>query len=214
MRCPRCVHGLPADASRCPHCGFALFALNEAFGSDSVFLDRLTDAARVLGHRERRLIEKSLDRFEARFPQVFAAAYLGFLPPQTNVREFGFWLLNRAAVTSVDFHKPNSHGVLFVVDMNSRTVGITLGYFLEPYFIEGELIKVLRSATPMFVAEDYGRALLRCLQSFSGLLKRRCGEVRSDPGRFHDLYRMPDDGLGLRSIREGHRMRESSGRES
>ena len=206
MRCPRCVQEVAADSALCPHCGFGLAALDEVFGEDAVILDRLTDAARCLRLRDREAIEESLDRFEEMFPQLFAAVYLGFLPRMTSIRQFGFWLMNRAAVTSVDYTKPNDHGILLVVDLNSQSASLTLGYRVEPFLRERDLMGILKSGHAGLAAGDYGRGVRKSLKQLKRVLRMRAlwagRRMERLAGRYH---RPQEEGeIGLKPIRENH----------
>jgi hypothetical protein len=190
----------------CPHCGFHLGYIDGVFGSEPVFLDRMTDATRCLGLRERGLVERELDRFEAAFPQLFAAVYVGYLPATTNVREFGFWLLNRAALPAVDLSKPNHHGILLVIDQSSRTASLTAGYFVEPFLEDCDLLQALRAGHPMLVAGDPAQGAVRCLRRLARTLRARSREVSRHPSRFAARFRPAGatGGIGLEPIRAGH----------
>ena len=77
-------------------------------------------------------MRKILERFEARFPQLFVSIYLGAFEELESLRQFGFWMLNRAAYVDVDLERPNENGILIVVDVNAKNAGITFGYALLP----------------------------------------------------------------------------------
>ena len=65
-------------------------------------------------------MRKILERFEARFPQLFVSIYLGAFEELQSLRQFGFWMLNRAAYVDVDLERPNENGILIVVDVNAK----------------------------------------------------------------------------------------------
>lgn len=207
MRCPRCVQEIGVDSAQCPHCGFGLAALDEVFGQDAVILNRLTDAARCLKLRDREAIEEELDRFEDTFPQLFAAVYLGFLPRMTSIRQFGFWLMNRAAVTAVDYTKPNDHGILLVIDMSSQSASLTLGYRVEPFIRDRDLMKILKSGHSGLVAGDYGGGVRKSLKQLTRVLRMRALWAGRGMEKMAARYRQPvEEGeIGLKPIREHHR---------
>ncbi len=195
MRCPRCVQDLVSAVPQCEHCGFSLSALDDVYGAENVFLDRLTDTAHCLRPRQTERVDRALDRFERAFPQLFAAVYIGFLPEGSDLRQFGFWLLNRASVTSVDLGKPNRLGLLLTVDLASQSAGITPGYGIEPFVSERDLIAAIESARPTFVAGNHGRAIEKTLSSVTTRLRRRVTEYRAHPKRFLDArgWEVSDD---------------------
>lgn len=183
MKCPRCVQGIQNGTGQCPHCGFSLAYLDAQFGEDAVVLERLTDAASCVDPAQREKLEAALDRFEARFPQLFFAIYAGELPEMTDIRQFAFWLLNRATVPSLDHTRPNQNGALLVLDLGTLSVSFTLGYFIEPYFSDHELMTLLRQGHPQLEAGDYGAAFMNILDSFSSELsvKARTAARRPSP---------------------------------
>ncbi|MDA0813930.1 MAG: TPM domain-containing protein [Verrucomicrobia bacterium] len=178
MKCPRCVQELHNGIGQCPHCGFSLAYLDAQFGEDAVVLERLTDAVDCIQPEMQQRIEDALDQFEKQFPQLFIAIYAGALPELTDIRQFAFWLLNRATVPSLDNSRPNENGALFVLDLNSMSVSMTLGYFIEPYFSDHELLTLLRQGHPDLQSGDYGSALLGILGNFSKLLKGKSKAAR------------------------------------
>jgi hypothetical protein len=206
MRCPHCVEWTGPALAACPSCGFHLGLIDQVFGSEPVFLDRMTDATRCLGLKERGIVDRELDRFEASFPQLFAAVYIGYLPATTNVREFGFWLLNRAALPAVDFTKPNHHGLLLVIDQSSRTASLTAGYFVEPFLEDRDLLEALRAGHPMLVAGDPARGAVRCLRRVVRVLRARSRQAARHPARFAARFHSAGatGGIGLEPIRTGH----------
>src|SRR6185369_12527460 len=112
FKCPRCTQNVVQGEDSCRHCGYSLLVTDEIFGSDAVLLERVTDAAGVLSDGDVAKVDAALKAFESCFPQLFAVVYCGALPQQTGLRQFGFWLLNRAAVCELDVTRPNEHGAL------------------------------------------------------------------------------------------------------
>lgn len=178
MKCPRCVQELQNGFGQCPHCGFSLAYLDAQFGEDAVVLERLTDAADCITAEDQQRIEDALDCFESQFPQLFVAIYAGALPEMTDIRQFAFWLLNRATVPSLDNSRPNENGILLVLDLNSMAVSLTLGYFIEPYFSDHELLTLLRQGHTELQAGKYGDAFLKILNDFSKQLKAKGRQKR------------------------------------
>ena len=133
-KCPRCTQGVSPGDECCVHCGFSITVMDEQYGSDAVLLDRVTDAAGVLSEPELDRLNEALVEYERQFPQLFATVYCGALPQQSSLRQFGFWLLNRAAVCDVDATRPNEHGTALVLDIHGRAAFLLHGYLVRGFY--------------------------------------------------------------------------------
>ena len=168
----------------CPHCGYSLAATDEVFGSDDVLIERVTDAAGVLSEGDIERIELAMLQFEERFPQLFAAVYCGALPQQTSLRQFGFWLLNRAAVCEVEVTRANDHGAMFVIDTHGRSAALVLGYFLECYLDERDARAILEAGRQEFHRGIWAAGICQALRELTARLRRRAAEAARSPARF------------------------------
>lgn len=181
MKCPRCVQKIHQGADSCPHCGFTMVHADEVFGSGDVRVRKFADVAGAFRMKERESMRKVLERFEARFPQLFVAVYLGAFEDLNNLRQFGFWMLNRAAYEDVDLERPNSNGILIVVDLNAKSASITYGYALNPYLNEHSTFAALSAGHPMFLQADYLSALKAVVRKLERTLIKGWRRVRRDP---------------------------------
>jgi len=179
--------------------------MDDVFGADAVLLDRVTDAAGVLSDGDVERLELALDRFEQRFPQLFAVVYCGALPQQTSLRQFGFWLLNRAAVCELEVTRPNEHGALFVIDTHGRSAALVLGYFLECYLDERDTRAVLEAGRHDFHRGLWAAGVCAALGDLAARLRRRAAGAAKSPGRFAPvkLQASPVPPRFVR-IRDGH----------
>ena len=157
---------------------------DEVFGSDDVLIERVTDAAGVLSESDIERIELKLVQFETVFPQLFAIVYCGALPPQTSLRQFGFWLLNRAAVCELEVTRANDHGAIFVIDTHGRSAAFVLGYFLECYLDERDVRAVLEAGRQEFHRGFWAAGVFLCLHELTVRLRRRAAEAAKSPARF------------------------------
>lgn len=162
-------------------------------------MDRLMDSVHCLNDSCRLSVLDRLDRFEAMFPQLFFAVYIDALPGGTSLREFGFWLLNRGAVGSIDISRPNENGVLLVLDLNGSGASLTIGYGLEQALGNQAIGRYLSRAWTAWRVGDFRGGIVCCVDAVSlGLSKagKRISERQSQVA----------DGLppGLRSMRKGH----------
>ena len=210
MKCPRCVQRIHRAASSCPHCGFSITDADERFGDEEVRLRCLTDSAGILRRGERGRVEAAMERISRRFPQVFVAVYTGSLGEVSNIRQFGFWLLNRSAFEDVPVDKPNEAGILITLDPESKAAGIVFGYLLDPFLDESDTFECLTRAHAYWLEERYAEGLVRALAHLEGILCKRSRHARRDPEHFQRKV-VPAAMIGdlVRRIRTGHRTPEA-----
>lgn len=191
MKCPRCVQRIHRAAGVCPHCSFSLADADGLYGDGEVRLRSLTDAAGIFRRNERDRLEDAMEGFGESFPQMFLAVYSGTLGGRGNLRQFGFWLLNRGVFEDVPVEKPNEAGVLIVIDPDSKSAGMTFGYLLDPFFEEQDSFECLSRGHPYWLEGRYAEGLLRCMKHLGVVLRRRCGQARRDPERFERKVATP-----------------------
>jgi uncharacterized membrane protein YgcG len=205
MKCPRCVQRIHRAAESCPQCGFSLADADQRFGAEDVRLRCLTDAAGILRRGERERVEAAMARIARRFPQVFVAVYTGALGEVANIRQFGFWLLNRAAFEDLPPDKPNEGGVLLTIDPESKAAGIVFGYLLDPFLDERDTFECLTRAHAYWLEQRYAEGVTRALLHLETLLCKRGRQARRDPEHFRNKVTPPAMGDVMRRIRAGHR---------
>ncbi|MBX3739352.1 MAG: TPM domain-containing protein [Akkermansiaceae bacterium] len=209
MKCPRCVQRIHRAAQSCPHCGFSLADADAHFGEDEVTLRSLTDAAGLLRRGGRRKVEAAMEEIGRRFPQVFVAVYTGPLGEVANIRQFGFWMLNRAAFEDVPVGKPNEAGILFTIDPESKAAGVTFGYLLDPYLEEADTFDCLSRAHSHWLDGRYADGLVKAIRHLGTILAKRSRQARRDPEKFErKVLPPPQMGDLVRRIRSGHRVPE------
>ncbi|HBI33399.1 MAG TPA: hypothetical protein DDY45_15260, partial [Verrucomicrobiales bacterium] len=72
------------------------------FGSQDIKLKKFSDVAGVFRMKDREPMRKTLENFEAKFPQLFVSVYLGAFEDLSSIRQYGFWMLNRTHYVDVD----------------------------------------------------------------------------------------------------------------
>ncbi|MBC8125544.1 MAG: TPM domain-containing protein [Gloeobacteraceae cyanobacterium ES-bin-144] len=206
MKCPRCVQRIHRAAASCPQCGFSMMDVCERFGHEDVRLRCLTDSAGILRRGEREQVEAAMARVSRRFPQLFVAVYTGALGEVSNIRQFGFWLLNRAAFEDVPVEKPNEAGILFTIDPESKAAGVVFGYLLDPFLEESDTFECLTRAHAYWLEGRYAEGLVKALAQLEVILCKRSRQARRDPEHFQRKV-MPVAMMGdlVRRIRDGHR---------
>lgn len=209
MKCPRCVQRIHRAAESCPHCGFSVEDVDAKHGAEHVVLRCLADTAGVLKRGEREVVEDAMERFAERFPQLFVAIYTGSLGEIGNLRQFGFWLLNRAAFEDLPAEKPNEGGILLTLDPESKSAGFVFGYLLDAFLDEADTFDCLSRAHAYWLEGRYAAGMVKAIQHLEGILEKRCRQARRDPESFQckvvPKAMMADS---VRRIRAGHRTRE------
>jgi uncharacterized membrane protein YgcG len=206
MKCPRCVQLIHRAAVVCPHCGFGMSDADRMFGDDEVKLRSLTDAAGIFRRNDRDRLEDEMERIGIVFPQVFVAVYTGSVGEMANLRQFGFWLLNRGLFEDVPVEKPNEAGILIVIDPDSKVAGMTFGYLLDPFLEEQDTFDCLSRAHSYWLEGRYTEGLLKCLAQLRKLLKKRSRQARRDPEVYERKVATPVAvGDLVKKIREGNR---------
>lgn len=210
MNCPRCVQRIHRAAAACPHCGFSLEDADRMFGEDLVAIDCLEDTSGVLRRQERERVVDVIERFREVFPQLFLAVYTGSFAELASLRQYGFWLLNRAAFRDVPLDRPNEAGVLLVIDPESRAANLTFGYLLDPFLTEDDTFRSLSKAHPYLLEGDYPGGIEAVAKALSKVLKKRSRQSRRDREKFERRCAPPPAASDLaRRIRGGHRMRKA-----
>ena len=206
MKCPRCVQVIHRGAGLCPHCGFGLAEADERYGSEDVVLRRLGDAAGLIRAKDRPKVSAALDRFCRRFPQLFFAVYTGSGQGGGNLRQFGFWLLNRAAFEDVPVDRPNEAGILLVIDADSKSAAVTWGYQLDPFLTEEDTFFCLTRAHAYWLEGRFAEGIVRMIAQLEKVLRKRAAQARRDPEKFErKVAPPPRTGEIARRIREGHK---------
>lgn len=180
------------------------------FGGEDVRLRCLTDAAGILRRGERERVEAAMERISLRFPQVFVAVYSGALGEVANIRQFGFWLLNRSAFEDLPPEKPNEAGILLTIDPESKAAGMVFGYLLDPFLEEADTFECLSRAHAYWLEQRYADGIVRVLAHLEVILRKRSRQARRDPEHFQRRV-VPPAMMGdlVKRIRSGHRKEES-----
>lgn len=165
----------------------------------------LTDSAGILRRGDRERVEAAMEKISRRFPQVFVAIYTGALGEVSNIRQFGFWLLNRSAFEDVPVEKPNEAGILFTIDPESKAAGVVFGYLLDPFLDESDTFECLSRAHAYWLEERYADGIIRALAHLENILCKRSRQARRDPEHFQRKV-LPAAMMGdtVRRIRANH----------
>lgn len=179
------------------------------FGEEVVAMDCLEDTSGVLRRRERERVVEVIERFREVFPQLFLAVYTGSFSELASLRQYGFWLLNRAAFRDVPLDRPNEAGILLMIDPESRAASLSFGYLLDPFLTEDDTFRCLSKAHPYLLEGDYPGGIEALGKVLCKVLKKRSRQARRDREKFARQCAPPPAVSDLaRRIRDGHRMKE------
>lgn len=181
MKCPSCLRPVDHEAVSCYSCGYSFAETMEKFGGNRVEMSRIHDAAHCFRKGELDDLNQVLDSLELRFPQMLFCLYLGELPENISMSELGFWLLNRAQVKGAEYARPNDNAVLVLMDMQSRQVGLSLGYLAEMLVTEEEAYRSLIAARPHLVNGEYAPAMSQIFNRLGKVLARKARLLKKMP---------------------------------
>lgn len=167
----------------------------------------LTDGAGLLRKKEKDQLEAAMAKFGQRFPQLFLAVYTGAVGEIANLRQFGFWLLNRAAFEDVPPEKPNEAGILFTIDPETKAAGMVFGYFLDPFLEESDTFECLSRAHSYWLDGRFAEGIHKAIAQLEIILTKRVRQARYDLETFRRRVSPPPVTKDLvKKIREGHRI--------
>lgn len=170
LTCPSC-HGILVEAAvECPRCGYDGRAAVARFPFEAPLLERWIDPRGFVGEREQRKVNKALDRLTERFPQVRVCFCLVELARETDLREFGFWMLNASPVPDAEEAKRRPWTVLLLLDEANVRASVTAGYAVEPFLSDEDLVAVLFRSRRAFLGRDFETGLVGFVEGLSKVL--------------------------------------------
>jgi len=140
---------------------------------------------------ELRRVENAIAGFNRRFPQLFFSVYTGVFSGVSNLRQFGFWLLNRGAFEDVPVDRPNASGILLAIDAEAKAAGITFGYLLDAFLDEEDTFVCLSRAHSYWLEGRYADGMVKAIEQLEILLKKRCRQARRNPEKFERKVARP-----------------------
>ena len=203
MKCPRCVQKIHRGAESCPRCGFSLAHADAQFGTVKREMPALADRAGLMRLAERRLVQSAMDRFSARFPELFFAVYTGVFQQSESLRIFGFWLLNRAVFEDLDEVK-NDAGIALVIDVERKSASISFGYQLDAYLDEEDTYQCLCKAHPHWLEGKYDLGIVALVRMLEKILQRKCLQAQRDPRKFARKVMPPQWESLVKRIKQGN----------
>lgn len=206
MKCPRCVQRIHRAADGCPHCGFTLADADKSFSGEDFRLRTLSDGAGLMRLEDHHRVESAMQRFNRRFPQLFMAVHTGSFGAASNLRQYGFWFLNRARFEDLPVGRDNRAAILILIDADVKAAGMTFGYALDAFLDEEDTFQALSRAHAYWLEGRHADGLVKAIEQLSIILKKRSRQARRDPSRFErKVARPPQVDELARKIRDGRR---------
>lgn len=158
MVCPACRRRLEEAADRCPSCGFTGTDCLIRFPFAAPALAEIIDPAGVLDAAGRREVSVRLARLRRRCRQLRWCLCLVDLPEGTDLRLFGFWLLNAAQAPAND-PEAAAWTVLLLLDTRGEAAAVSTGYAVEPFIADDAWMRALNGMVTPWRSGDMLAAL-------------------------------------------------------
>ena len=181
MKCPACGNSLDAPATDCPTCKFTLRRLDTKFGTVPLHTRYLTDRSSSLTLREISRLREMLRRFEKKFPQSLFSVFVTDLPAGSDIKEFTFWLANRAQFGAIEAVGEYNFDLLLVIEAETGNAALTVGYGLEKFLLEDDLNAVLAAGLPAFRSGKLERGIRLCVEEMTKQLTGICKATKPAP---------------------------------
>jgi hypothetical protein len=147
--CPACRVRLESPEPSCPTCGFTGAHTMPMFGSTAPAMREILDAENVWTAVQKKALEKELAKMRRLFPQIHWCLLSVKLPAHADMRLFSFWFFNVSPVAVDEDPEQRAWTILLTMDVANQQLGITPGYYIEPFLADDEWEKhllILRTA--------------------------------------------------------------------
>jgi hypothetical protein len=183
--CPACQTQLDT-ADRCPNCGFTGGDTMQMFTGPIPEFRTVNDQADLLDTTALKQVERARIRLARRFPQFRFRICTVNLPAETNLRLYGFWILNVHPIQPDESESDRLWTVLLLINAAANKAAVVPGYAAEPWLGNDQWDKALSRMVPAWKLGDYGRAIADFLGTARGLLEiswRHAASVLSESKR-------------------------------
>lgn len=168
--CPACqTHIGPVE--RCPNCHFTGSDTMAMFGGSPPPVAPVNDLAGLWDEAALKAIAKARKRANGRFPQFRWSLCSMHLPPETNLRLYGFWMLNAYPLAEDESENNRLWTVLLLINAAANKAAVIPAYAAEPWLGSDQWDKLLAGMSPSWKNGDSGRAAAGFIHSSVGLLE-------------------------------------------
>jgi uncharacterized membrane protein YgcG len=166
---------------RCPECRLTLQKLDLKFGLVPRHSRYLSDRAGKLDLGDMDAVREDLRLFERKFPQVLLSVFVTDLPAGTSVREYAFWLANRARFTPIQKSAAENFDMLLVIDLLGNNAALIASYGLEMVLPEADLDDALAELAKGMSGGSVPDGIRACLKFLTKRVRQRSIEARRAP---------------------------------
>lgn len=178
MVCPGCHSAISEPVEVCPRCGFSGRTAVEKFAFEAPAIERYMDPVGFLPEEARDKIDRALEELQADFPQIRICFCIIDLLPETDPREFGFWMFNASKVKSEAEAARRPWTIVLTIDDRNGRATVTTGYAIEPFVSDDAWEWVLKLERKHFLEKDYETGVLKFIEGADQLLSE--GAAKAD----------------------------------
>lgn len=168
--CPACQTQFDA-ADRCPNCQFTGSDTMRMFAGAPPEITTVNDQADLFDSAALKTIERSRKRLAKRFPQFRWRLCTTNLPAETNLRLYGFWMLNVAPIRPDESESDRQWTVLLLINAAANRAAVVPGYAAEPWLGNDQWDKALARMVPAWKVEDFGKAVAEYYDAVRSMLE-------------------------------------------
>ena len=149
---------------QCPGCQLTLRDLDANFGAVPRHSRFVTDFSGRLSPRDVTALRALLRLFNRKFPQSRFSAFLTNQISAGSIREYAFWLMNRARFGFPEAIGADNFDLLLAVDVQRSAAALIVGYGLEHYITERDLERALAEAASGFHQGHFFQGIRACVE--------------------------------------------------
>lgn len=119
------------------------------FGSTAPAMGEILDVEKVWTAAQKKVLEKEIAQMRRLFPQIHWCLLSVKLPAHADLRLFGFWFFNVSPIATDEDPEQRAWTILLTIDTEQQQLGLTPGYYIEPFLADDEwekLLLILRTA--------------------------------------------------------------------
>ena len=162
--CPAC-QTIIGTVDRCPNCHFTGGDTMTLFQGSPPLVDAINDAASIWDGNDLKIIAKARQRASRRFPQFRWSICTVELPEKTNLRLYGFWMLNVCPLRANEAETDRLWTVLLLINVTTLKAAAIPAYAAEPWLGNDQWDKALASMAASWKAGSRGQAVADFLAS-------------------------------------------------
>lgn len=124
------------------------------FGKAAPAMTQILDVENVWTAAQQKFLEKEIAKMRRLFPQIHWCLLSVSLPPQSDLRLFGFWFFNVSPLAAEEQAEQRAWTILLTMDVAQKQIGITPGYCIEPLLADDEWEKLLLTLRTAWIKAD------------------------------------------------------------